>query len=200
MAFRNASYFFINLQKTKKMKKLFSLSMLLVCLICFGQNTEDNKQLFKTKIKAVVTINDTINLDNFKELVIIPGGHFKKELEKINYFSQIMTQDELNKEVKKVGLDQSKYNFKTKEGAKNIFTDYKKFIYVAQALSNADKNIHQIIIIDPTSGEKVFEAEGRSKTNVIGISAGTKYLPQDVNNAMLNELVDYIRANSKTYE
>ncbi|MCI9844279.1 hypothetical protein [Flavobacterium pectinovorum] len=181
------------------MKNLFSLLMLLACLISFGQNTEENIPLFKTKIKAAVTINDTINLDNFKELAIIPGGHFKKELEKINYFSTIMTEAELNKEIKKAGLDPSKYNLKTREGAKNIFTDYKKFILVFQALSNTDKNIHQIIIIDPRSGEKVFEVEGRSKTNVIGISAGTKYLPQDMNNAMLNELVNYIRANSKTY-
>lgn len=182
------------------MKKTLSILTLLVCLMSFGQNTEANVQLFKTKIQANVTLKDSINLDNFKELVIIPGGHFKKELEKINYFSKIMTQDELTKEIKKAGLDPLKYNFKTKEGAKNIYTDYKKFIYVAQALSNADKNIHQIIIIDPTSGEKVFEVEGRSKTNVIGISAGTKYLPQDMNNAMLNELVNYIRANSKIYK
>lgn len=174
--------------------------MLLACLSSFGQSDDENKLLFKTKIKASVTINDTINLDNFRELVIIPGGHFKKDLEKINYFSMIMTEAELNKEIKKSGLDQSKYNLKTKEGAKNIFTDYKKFILAFQALSNVDNNIHQIIIIDPRNGEKVFEVEGRSKTNVIGISAGTKYLPQDMNNAMLNELVNYIRANSKSYK
>lgn len=180
------------------MKKLFTLLMLLVCLISLGQNTEKNNQLFKTKIKANVTINDTINLDNYKELVIIPGGHFRKELEKINYFSKIMTREEFIKEIKKAGLDASKYNWETKEGAKNIFTDYKKFIYIAQTISNTNKDIRQIIIVDPIKG-KVFEVEGKIKTNVIGISAGTKYLPQDINNAMLNELVDYIRANSKSY-
>lgn len=172
----------------------------MVCLSSFSQNDEESQPLFKTKIKATVTINDTINLDNFKELAIIPGGHFKKELEKINYFTKVMTHNELTKEIKKAGLDPSKYTFKTTEGAKNIFMDYKKFVYVAQALSNTDNNIHQIIIIDPRNGKKVFEVEGRSKTNVIGISAGTKYLPEDMNNAMLNELVNYIKANSKTYK
>lgn len=181
------------------MKKLFSLLMLFVCLISRGQNTEENKQLFKTKIKANVTLNDTINLDNFKELVIIPGGHFRKDLEKINYFSKIMTFDDFKKEIKKAGLDNSKYDIGTKEGAKNVFTDYKKYIYVAQTISNSDKNIQQIIIVDPIKG-KVFEVEGKVKTNVIGISAGTKYLPQDINNAMLNELVNYIRTNSKSYK
>lgn len=165
----------------------------------FGQNTEENTQLFKTKIKANVTVNDTTNLDNFKELVIIPGGHFRKELEKINYFSKIMTRDEFTKEIKKARLDPSKYNLETKEGVQNLCADYKKFIYAAQTVSNTDKNTRQIILVDPIKG-KVFEVEGKVKTNVIGISAGTKYLPQDMNNAMLNELVNYIRANSKTYK
>lgn len=175
--------------------------MLFACLISLAQETNENKQLFKTKIKATVTVNDTINLDNFKELVIIPGGHFKKELEKINYFSKIMTREEFKKEAKKTGLnlDSSKYNWETKEGAKNIFRDYKKFIYIGQTISNIDKDTRQIIIIDPTKG-KIFEVEGKVKTNIIGISAGTTYLPQDLNNAMLNELVDYIRANSKSYQ
>lgn len=181
------------------MKKLFYILILLTCLISVGQNTDENKQLFKTKIKANVTINDTINLDNFKELAIIPGGHFRKELEKINYFSKIITFDEFKKEIKKAGLNDSKYDLGTKEGAKNVFTDYKKYIYVAQTISNTDKSTRQIIIVDPIKG-KVFEVEGKLKTNVIGISAGTKYLPEQMNNAMLNELVDYIRANSKTYE
>jgi hypothetical protein len=181
------------------MKRQFSLLMLFLCLISFGQNTEENNQLFKTKIKANVTINDTISLDNFKELVIIPGGHFRKELEKINYFSKIMTFEEFQKEIKKAGLDVSKYNLNTKEGAENVFKDYKKFIFVAQTISNTDKNTRQIIIVDPIKG-KVFEVEGKQKTNVVGISAGTKYLPEDMNNAMLNELVNYIRACSKTYK
>jgi hypothetical protein len=181
------------------MKRQFSLLMLLLCLTSFGQNTEESNQLFKTKIKANVTINDTISLDNFKELVIIPGGHFRKELEKINYFSKIMSFEEFRKEIKKAGLDITRYNLNTKEGAEIIFKEYKKFIFVAQARSNTDKDIQQIIIINPMKG-KVFEVEGKQKTNVIGISAGTKYLPEEINNAMLNELVNYIRTNSKTYK
>ena len=181
------------------MKRLFPLLMLFLCLSSFGQNTEENNQLFKTKIKANVTINDTINLEKFKELVIIPGGHFKKELEKINYFSKIMTFEEFQKEIKKAGFDVSKYNVNTKEGAEFIFKDYKKFIFIAQTISSTDKNTRQIIIVDTMKG-KVFEVEGKQKTNVVGISAGTKYLPEEMNNAMLNELVNYIRANSKTYK
>ena len=190
--------FIINLQMNK-MKKLLSFLMLFLCLTSFSQNTEENKQLFKTKIKANVTINDTINLDNFKELVIIPGGHFRKDLERINYFSKIMSFEEFRKEMKKAGLDITKYNLNTIEGAEMIFKQYKKFIFVAQARSNTEKDIQQIIIINPIKG-KVFEVEGKQKTNIIGISAGTKYLPEDMNNAMLNELVNYIRSNSKTYK
>ena len=173
--------------------------MLSSCLISFSQNTEQNNQLFKTKIKATVTINDTINLDKYKDLVLIPGGSFRKELEKINYFSKIMTFDEFKKEIKKSGLNVSKYNLDTKEGTINIFNDYKKFICAFQALSNTDKKVRQIVIVDQFSN-RIFEVEGKSKTNVIGISAGTEYLPEEINNAMLNELVNYIRANSKTYK
>lgn len=181
------------------MKRLFPLLILFIGLNSFGQNSELINQLFKTKIKANVTINDTINLDNFKELVIIPGGHFRKELEKINYFSKIMTFEEFQKEIKKAGFDVSKYNVNSKEGAEFIFKDYKKFIFVAQTRSSTDKDTRQIIIVDPTKG-KVFEVEGKLKTNVIGISAGTTYMPEEMNNAMLNELVNYIRSNSKTYK
>lgn len=181
------------------MNRIFSLLILFSCLISFGQNTQENSQLFRSKIKANVTKNDTINLDNFKELVIIPGGHFRKELEKINYFSKIMTFEEFQKEVKKAGFDVSKYNINTKEGAEFIFKDYKKFIFVAQTRSSTDEDTRQIIIVDPTKG-KVFEVEGKLKTNVVGISAGSTYMPEEINNAMLNELVNYIRTNSKAYK
>ena len=76
---------------------------------------------------------------------------------------------------------------------------YKKFIFVAQTRSNTDKDTRQIIIVDPTKG-KLFEVEGKLKTNVVGISAGTTYMPEEINNSMLNELVNYIRTNSKTYK
>ncbi len=181
------------------MKKLISLSILFSCYIFFSQSTPENSQLFKTKIKANVTINDSINLDEYRGIALIPGGHFRKELEKINYFSKIMTEKELKKEMKEAGLDPAKFNFDSKEGIENVFKNYKKFIYVFQSIRNEDRNM-QLIVITVPLGKRVFEVEGKQKTNVIGISAGTKYLPEDLNNAMLNELVDYIRRNSKTYK
>ena len=80
-----------------------------------------------------------------------------------------------------------------------FFNNYKKFIYVYQSIRTEDKKTSLIVISNPM-GNKVFEVEGKQKTNVIGISAGNNYLPQDINNAMFNELVDYIRKNSKTYK
>jgi hypothetical protein len=180
------------------MKKYFSLLLILILVSSFCQN-EDGKQLFKTKIKANVTINDTINLDEFKGVALIPGGHLRKDLEKINYFTQIMTEKEFKKELKNAGLDPAKFNFDSQQGVENVFKHYKKFIYVYQSIRNEDPNMQLIVISNPM-GKRVFEVEGRDKTRVLGISAGTKYLPEDLNNAMFNELVDYIRRNSKTYK
>lgn len=170
---------------------LFSISV-------FSQEKKENEQLFKTNIKANVTINDSINLDDFREIALIPGGHFRKELEKINYFSKIMTDKEFTKEIKEAGLDPAKFNLNSREGVENVFKNFKKFAYVYQSRRDEDPSISLIVISIPM-GNRVFEVEGKQKTNVIGISAGTKFLPEKMNNAMLNELVDYIKRNSKTY-
>ncbi len=179
------------------MKQIITFSLLFFTIV--GLSQDKSKQLFKTDLKANVTINDTINLDDFKEIAIIPGGHFRKELEEINYFTKIMTEKEFKKEIKESGLDPTKYNFDSKEGAEYIYKNYKKFIYVFQSVRNEDRSTRLIVISIP-NGKAIFEVEGEEKTNYIGISAGTKYLPEKVNNAMLNELVDYIRRNSKTYD
>ena len=102
------------------MNKIIFLLLLVFTSISFSQNAAD-LQLFKTNIKANVTINDSINLDEFKGVALIPGGHLRTDLEKINYFTQIMTEKEFEKELKVAGLDPVKYNFKSKEGVDNVF-------------------------------------------------------------------------------
>ncbi len=76
--------------------------LLLITAISFSQESNNTEKLFETNVTTVVTKKETINLDHYKSIILIPGGvMFKKYFEKINYFDKIEPFDDFVKEIKK---------------------------------------------------------------------------------------------------
>lgn len=179
-----------------KLNLKFIYAIILVTSLSFAQTENDN--LFKTDEIAIVTKNDSINLDEYKGLILIPGGiQFRKYFETINYFDKFQTFDEFEKEIKKSEFKKEIGDFYGKDGLINAYTKYKKFLCLF--ISEGKDNIVTMSLYKPDTKE-IFTVTGKSKTNYIGISAGTKQISEDTYESMLNELVKYIKSNSKTYK
>jgi hypothetical protein len=165
--------------------------------ISFAQESNETEKLFKTNVSTLVTKKDSINLDEYKSLILIPGGNqFRKYFEKINYFDKFETFDEFEKEIKKSEFKKEIGDFYGKDGLINAYTKFKKFLCLF--ISEEKDGSVKMSLFKPDSKE-LFIVVGQSKTNIIGINAGTKYVTEDTYESMLNELVNYIKANSKTY-
>ena len=79
-----------------KINLKFIYALILITSLSFAQKENDN--LFKTDEVAIVIKNDSINLDEYKSLILIPGGaQFRKYFETINYFDKFQTFDEFDR-------------------------------------------------------------------------------------------------------
>lgn len=174
--------------------------ILLLLLITISTVSFSQENLFKTSKTAVVLKNDPLNIDDSNSLIIIPSGRmFRKYFEKINYFKEVIDYGVFEKEVKNANINQEEFkNAKVIDDAfKVIYKVHRKFLTFTMVTDKETKTI-KFILNKPDYGD-IFIVEGKSKTNVVGISAGTTYVPEDVYDAMMNELVNYIKSNSKTY-
>ena len=168
----------------------------LISLNLFSQQNEN--KLFKTSKTSFVMKNDSIDLDSFNDIIMIPGGRmFRKYFEKIGYFKNAYDYDAFKKILK---IE----NLKEDNGEQLIFDDYLKVYnkykpYLVLKLKMGENNLVELSLLKPDVGE-IFIVRNKSHTNVIGISAGTTQVYEDTWDSMMNELVNYIRANSKTYK
>lgn len=175
------------------MKKTILILLILITNFSFSQDV-----LFKTSKKALVLKNDTINMDENNNLILIPGGRmFRKYFEKINFFKEVKVEEDFIKELANINPDEFK---DAKDGAEvyKIFNNkFKKFL-IFQILSDREKQTITMKLHKPDYGD-LFIVEGKTKIQVIGITAGTTYIPDGVYDSMMNELVNYLRTNSDKY-
>jgi len=180
--------------KLIKYKLLIILSLFSINM--FSQQNEN--KLFKTSKTSFVVKNDSIDLDSFNDIIMIPGGRmFRKYFEKIRYFKNCYDYDAFKKVLKNE-------NLKEDNGEQLIFNDYLKVYnkykpFLVLKLKMGENNVVELSIIKPDIGE-IFIVRNKSHTNVIGISSGTTQVYEDTWDSMINEVVNYIRANSKTYK
>lgn len=172
------------------------LTFCLFTIYSFSQESES--KLFKTSKISFVVKNDSIDLDNFNEIIMIPGGRmFRKYFEKIGYFKNAYDYDTFKKNLKNE-------NLKEDNGEPLVFNDYLKVYnkykpYLVLNIKMGKNNVVELILSKPDVGV-IFSVSSTSHTNIIGISAGTTQVYEDTWDSMMNELVNYIRANSKTYK
>ena len=173
------------------MKQYKFIFLILFLLNKSFSQEKNNTKLFKTSIKSIVVKNDSINLDQYTNFIIIPEGRmFRKSIEKIGFFKEAMSYSSL---VKKVKIEKE-------EGSKDsIYTKYynNEKEYLILFFYILPDNIIELSLVKYGTGA-LFSVRNKSKT-VVSINGPTRVFPDDVLNSMINELVDFIRANSKIY-
>lgn len=175
--------------------KLFQF-IFIIQLLTYGNSFSQEKnyvKLFKTSKEATVTISNSIDLDKYKDIIVIPPGiMFTKYFAKIGYFNEAINYKNLVK----------KYNAeKNGELKSTIYGEYYKNEKESLTLY---LNMYPDDTVELSLGKfgygAIFTVRSRYSSNLVGIYAGNKTIPKSTINAMMNELVNYIRDNSKTYK
>lgn len=134
------------------------------------------------------------DLDSNKQLLVVPNGAYMKGMAgKLNYFERIITLDDLEKEIIKNNKQDEVGVLSGKIGINNAFRKYKKFLYLKFEENLEVSNRLQLKLINPENFDEIFIGEIQYSTS-IGVYDGNTFNP------LFNELIRYIKKNSKTYK
>lgn len=158
--------------------------------------SERNEKGYFSSVKQAQTIkSEKIDLDLRKGLILVPSGadnFFVGMVKNINYFDQVVTGAELEKEIIKSGKQEEIGSMEGLIGLNNISKKYRKFLYL-KIHKPTQKKI-QLTLIDPETAEDLFIAETSFDEVWSGVNDANTFNP------LFNEFIKYIEANSKIYK
>jgi hypothetical protein len=148
---------------------------------------------YSTKESETIKSVD-FDLDSHKELLVVPDGVYMKGMaEKIHFFGRVITFDDLEKEIITNNKQDEVGPLTGKIGINNAYRKYKKFLFL-RFDSNKERNSRlQLKLINPENFDEIFIADTYYDTVWIGAFDGNTFNP------LFNELIKYIRKNSKSY-
>lgn len=182
--------------KLSKALFLFIITIILNSCGSVMKVTELNEKGFFYASKESETIKSIdYDLDSNKQLLVVPNGVYMKGMaEKLNYFGKVITFDDLEKEIIKDNKQDEVGALTGKIGINNAYRKYKKFLYL-RFDDNKEKNSRiQLKLINPENFDEIFIGDTYYDTVWVGAFDGNTFNP------LFNELIKYIRKNSKTYK
>lgn len=149
-----------------------------------------------TEHKARVILNKPIDLDKHKALLLVPTGEFVKgQIEKIGYFGELMTVDELQSKIVKANLTDKVPTIQDKIGVASAAKHYKHFLWFRYEGKGQGTNQQgRYVLTDPATMEDYFIAETDLDFVWVGVNDQRNWYP------MFNSFIDYIKSNSQTYK
>lgn len=147
-------------------------------------------------VKKATTVKKTpIDLDSKKQIILVAGETFTPQMVKnIGYFDQVITFKELEEIIIKENLTDTVPDVSSRIGINKAAKAYKPFLWLRwDTRKDGNKTYQQLVMTDPITLEDYFIAE----TYLDYVWAGVN----DQNNSYptFNALIDYIKANSKTF-
>jgi len=158
--------------------------------------TELNAKGFFNASKESQTIKSIeYDLDSNKELLVVPNGVYMKGMaEKLSYFGRVITFDDLEKEIIKDNKQDEVGALTGKIGINNAYRKYKKFLYLRFDDNKEKNNRLQLKLINPENFDEIFVGDTSYDPVWVGVFDGNTFNP------LFNELIKYIKKNSKTYK
>ena len=179
------------------MKKCLLILLLTVSACSHFQVREVDPKTgyFPANTKADVIKNENYDLDSMKSLILISSGKFVEgQVKNMNYFEKIINLDELEKTIIEDGLQEKVPSISDKIGINKAYMNYKTFLWLHYNIrSEGNRQYGQFILTDPKDMKDIFVAEQHLDYFWAGVSDQTTWYP------LCNALIDYIKANSKTY-
>ena len=150
---------------------------------------------FPATSKATIVTNKSIDLDSRKSLLLVPNGEFVRgQIQNMKYFDEIMNFDDLEKRVIQAGLTDKVPTIRDRIGVNNAAKHYKGFLWFRFETKGEGRiRTGQFILTDPLTLEDYFVAETKLDPIWSGINDQNTWYP------LFNAMIDYIKANSKTF-
>jgi hypothetical protein len=181
------------------MKKLAAIVLFALCAACSNMKVAEIDPTtghFKTSAHAKTTISKAIDLDPMKALLLIPDQDFVRgQIKNIGYFENLITFKDLETEIVKNNLQDKIPDVSGRIGLNKAYKEYKPFLWFRYDTRGAGNDQYgQFILTDPGTLEDIFVAEIKLDYVWAGVNDQTTWYP------LFNELIEYIKANSKTYK
>ncbi len=180
------------------MQKLLSLAFLILVTGCTSLKVveiDPSTGFFPGAKRATVVKNIAIELDNRKDLILVPNGDFTGAMVKnIGYFNQVIDFVELEKLIIKNSLTEEVPSVDDRIGLNKAAKAYKPFLWLRWGLRrDGSKEYRQIILTDPVSLEDYFIAETFLDVVWAGVNDQNNYYP------MMNSFIEYIKEHSDDF-
>lgn len=173
----------------------FTITLFFFCCseaISQTKEVQSNSELFPTKGHKEITIlaKKRISADTLKKRLLIVPNHFSwvQIGRELNYFKEVMTMAELEKEIIARGLTNKIPSMSGRIGLYNAYIHYKPFVILI--MSNEDLKTKgfrtRLSLYDPFQSEIIFKNEVRLNLMWEGYSI------EKVLNPLLNSLANYL--------
>lgn len=147
-----------------------------------------------TKTKAATIVNKPFDLDARKAMVLVQNDTFVQgQLKALNYFDEVITNLDLENRIIKENLTDKVTSVRERIGINNAAKHYKPFLWLRFDIDNTKPEYARMYLTDPLTMEDLFGAEVYMDTIWAGVNDENAWYP------LFNQLIDYVKANSKTY-
>lgn len=168
---------------------LLAISFFMVTLSLNAQSIpklDEKTGYYKAARKAQITENIPIAKDSLKKFVVIPKGELIEGMTKnLNFFDEIKTVGELEREIVSKGLQEKIPSLDSFIGLSNAAKHNRPFYFLYIKLDRKDsKDYAKLILLDPATGKDVFTAEYKLQ--------GSGYLTKYTYSPLYNSFIDYI--------
>jgi len=182
------------------MKKLIFILLLAASACTYGKVVEIDPTTgyFPSKGKADVIKHEKYDLDSMKALVLVTAStFFQGQVRNMKYFDKIINLDELQTIIVQEGLQDKVPSIRDKIGVNKAYVNYKPFLWLRyKTRQEGRREYGQFILTDPKDMKDIFIAEkylDYLTYGWAGVNDQRTWYP------LCNALIDYIKANSRTY-
>lgn len=157
-------------------------------------NLNEQGLFYATKESETIKSAD-YDLDSNKQLLVVPNSAYMKGMaEKLNYFEKVITFDDLEKEILKDNKQDEVGPLVGKIGINNAYRKYKKFLYLKFDDNKEKSKRIQLQLINPENFDEIFIGDTLYDEVWVGVFDSNTFNP------LFNQLIKYIKKNSKTYK
>ncbi len=157
------------------------------------RSEKKNGYFYVNTVQASVEISvDSVNMDTFRPLLVVPKSEFLLGMSKnLTFFDEVITLEELEKRIIERNLQEKVPTINNFIGLSNAYKFYKPFVFLNIAPQKKEKKTYQQLkLINPNTGKELFLSEMESSyPNDQGV-----WYP------LYNSLIDYLRRTSKSYK
>lgn len=164
------------------------------CLTLYKVSPLGKDGYFASPISGKTISSKRVELDTIKSLLIVGDKFILDMIKNINYFDSVITLEDFEKQIILSNKQEEVGPLSGKIGLNNAYRKYKKFLYIAFKVSEINKNMLQLKLINPNTLDELIVAE-----SYLHYRGGGMTSDQHTFNPLFNELIKYIRQNSVSF-